>query len=116
MSKDRLIYVDRTRAIAQLLFQRMEVFAGTYIGLNPSDDAGKYLVLAMDFSVVNERDVARSFTNVVNASIYDFSETYCQAGLLDKAVAIDDEDFASSLSNMASAVSLSGNKLSLIDR
>jgi hypothetical protein len=68
----------------------------------------------MDFSVVNERDVARSFPNVVNASIYDFSETYCQASLLDKAVTIDDEDFASSLSNMASAVSLSGNKLSLI--
>jgi hypothetical protein len=94
----------------------MELFAGTYIGHNPSTDAGKYLVLAMDFSVVNERDVARSFTKVVNASIYDFSETYCQAGLLDKAVTIDDEDFASSLSNMASAVRLSGNKLSLIDR
>lgn len=92
----------------------MELFAGTYIGQNPSAKAGKYLVLTMDFSDVDEKDVHRSFTDSVNASIDRFSKKYRKAGLLDEAVTINDKSFASSLSNMASAVRLSGHKVSLI--
>lgn len=81
---------------------------------NPSAQAGKYLVLAMVFSLVNEKDVARSFTNAVNASVFYCLEMYRKAGLLKEPVAIDDHDFTSSLSSLASAVRLSGQQLSLI--
>lgn len=97
-----------------LIFQRTELFSGTYIGQNPSVGAGRYLVLDLDFSDVDERDVERSFTKVVNASVYDFSRKYRKAGLLDADVKIDDQDFASSLSNLAGTAKLSGHKLSLI--
>lgn len=92
----------------------MELFAGTYIGENPSAKAGKYLVLKMDFSDVNVMDINASFTEVVNASITNFSQKYRKAGLLAKDVRISKKNFASSLLNLAEVVELSGHKVSLI--
>lgn len=104
-------FVRRPKA---LIFQRAELFSGTYIGQNPSSKAGKYLVLAMDFSVVNERNVKDSFAKVVNASVSAFSEKYHGGGFLKRPVKIDPNDFTSSLSDLATVVRLSGHKLSLI--
>lgn len=64
------VFIDFNRAFCStayflFIFQRAELFSGTYIGQNPSFEAGKYLVLAMDFSGVNEKDVAGSFTKVL---------------------------------------------------
>lgn len=92
----------------------MELFADTYIGRNPSAMAGKYLVLALDFSQVIGDNIPDSFTEVVNASVSKFSEKYYEGGFLKRPVTINEKNFASSISNMTSAVELSGHKLSLI--
>eukprot|EP01039_Chlorochromonas_danica_P006636 gene6636-7329_t len=147
MCQKQFVYVDRTKAIAQLDAEtvhsclwsprrtgktllvnqlalwhdkaitekeRTELFSGTYIGQNPSCEAGRYLVLAMDFSKVRGVNITASFTEVVNASVSKFSKKYRKAGLLDEDVTISDNDFTSSLSNLATVVELSGHKLSLI--
>eukprot|EP01033_Poteriospumella_lacustris_P011600 gene11600-8268_t len=147
MREVKFIYVDRTKAIAQLdadtvhsclwsprrtgksllanqlalwhdkaipETKRMELFADTYIGRNPSAMAGKYLVLALDFSQVIGDNIPDSFTEVVNASVSKFSEKYYEGGFLKRPVTINEKNFASSISNMTSAVELSGHKLSLI--
>jgi hypothetical protein len=90
------------------------LFSGTYIGQNPSSEAGKYLVLAMDFSAVQEADILGSFTEVVNTSISGFSQKYIDAGLLSEPIKIDGRRFGSSISNLAAAVERSGQELSLI--
>jgi hypothetical protein len=90
------------------------LFSGTYIVQNPSSEAGKYLVLAMDFSAVQEADIIGSFTEVVNMSISGFSQKYIEAGLLFEPIKIDGRRFGSSISNLAAAVERSGQKLSLI--
>jgi hypothetical protein len=92
----------------------MELFAGTYIGQHPSTMAGKYLVLALDFSQVIGGDIPASFTEVVNASVSGYSDKYYEGGFLKRPVTINEKNFASSMSNMANAVELSGHKLSLI--
>lgn len=97
-----------------LYFQRNKLFSGTYIGENPSLEAGKYLVLFLDFSKVDEKDVPGTFTKVVNASVSEFSEKYYKKGLLKRPVVIDHIDCMSSISNLSAAVRLSGQTLSLI--
>eukprot|EP01032_Pedospumella_encystans_P012282 gene12282-14220_t len=94
--------------------ERIKLFSGTYIAENPSLEAGKYLVLHLDFSKVDEKDVPGTFTKVVNASVSEFSEKYYKIGLLKRPVVIDRIDCMSSISDLASTVRLSGQTLSLI--
>ena len=68
----------------------------------------------MDFSQVIGDNIPDSFTEVVNASVSKFSEKYYEGGFLKRPVTINEKNFASSISNMTSAVELSGHKLSLI--
>lgn len=97
-----------------LFFQRKKLFSGTFIGENPNNEAGKYLVLYFDFSKVDEKDVPGTFTKVVNAAVSKFSDKYYEAGLLKRSVTIDENDAMFSISNLATVVDLSGQKISLI--
>ena len=89
------------------------MFSGTYIERNPSSKAGQYLVLAMDFSVVQDSDIESSFTDMVNAAVSKFSKKYNKAGLLEEDVKIYG-NFATTLSNLATVVELSGQTISLV--
>eukprot|EP01033_Poteriospumella_lacustris_P016296 gene16296-11652_t len=94
--------------------ERTELFAGTYIGRNPTASAGQYLVLALDFSKVDECRSEHYLKKLVNAAIQTFSEKYRKAGLLNEDVKIDDKYYATSIANLARVVESSGHKLSVI--
>eukprot|EP01033_Poteriospumella_lacustris_P012747 gene12747-9114_t len=94
--------------------ERTELFAGTYIGQNPSAAAGQYLVLALDFSKVDECRSEHYLKKLVNAAIQTFSEKYRKAGLLNEDVKIDEKYYATSLANLVRVVESSGHKLSVI--
>lgn len=92
----------------------MELFAETAIVKDPNARSGEYLVLPFDFSDVDDKNVEKSFTKVVNKSCLRFFQKYHRQGLLDYPVVIDPTDYTDTLESLASSVRLSGYKLFVI--
>lgn len=78
---------------------------------NPNARSGGYLVLSLDFSDVDDKNIEESFTTVVNMACLYFFQKYHEQGMLKYPVEINSTDYTDTLASLASSVSLSGHKL-----
>jgi hypothetical protein len=90
------------------------LFKDTYIGMKPTAERGKFLVLSLSFSMVSVKNVETAFHRYINDSVADFSERYHGPGTLKKPIEINHENCFSSLTRLFDAVKRSGKQVYLI--